>query len=371
VSFIVYYVSTSAGITADYAIRSEVLRDNIELAEFTKRNDIRVLNVIENKIFVYPFRYPPGPVGPIDEADNWGSVYLGERFLEGKNFTGAGVRVGIADSGLDLTSACFRQLKLKKFVEIDKDTGRITEKTPTDSQWHGTFCTAILAGTKTHNFYRGMAPEVDLYVAKIFDNHWSSSIASVHRAFEFFIENKVNIVSMSLGCPNTEPAWAPIIKAYVGAGGILIAGIGNDYGGGGPTISPGNYPLPGIMGIGAHDDKGVVWAKSGGGRVKWESEVFAPVEREVIKPDLVAPGVGIMSIGRERKMDVSEGTSFATPHVSGLAACIQSAKPDWAGKQVLDAVMKHCIEKGNPGKNERYGMGIIDVRALFKDLWGS
>ena len=370
-SFIIHYVHRADFLNKGPISRhvfSIVVRNYKDLLVAQTRDDIEVISIKENVYFNFPFRYPIQPVGPIDEVDNWGAVFLNaKRFLE-LNATGAGVRVGIIDSGLDPSHGCFAGINLAKFVEVDKDSGSIKEIEPYDSQWHGTFCAAIVAGRVHNGSYRGMAPDAELYIAKVFDKQWGSSTVAIESAFRFCIDNKVNLISMSLGIPNQDDVWLPIVMEFLASGGVLIAGIGNDFEGEGPTISPGNYPGTGILSVGAHDVDQEVWKKSGGGEIIWPQSLPFTDPVKVIKPDIVAPGVGVISIGKEASMEVSEGTSFATPHIAGLLACVWSVKPEWKAAQLLGLIERNLWDRGQTGKDVRFGFGVVDADGVCAEL---
>ena len=65
--------------------------------------------------------------------------------------------------------------------------------------------------------------------------------------------------------------------------------------------------------------------------------------------DVVAPGVDIESCVR-RGYDKMDGTSMATPHVTGTAALIFSANPDLTGSQVKEILVQTAVDEYGPSK---------------------
>lgn len=56
-----------------------------------------------------------------------------------------------------------------------------------------------------------------------------------------------------------------------------------------------------------------------------------------------------------------DGTSMATPHVSGVAALVWSAKPDATNQQVRDALDASALDLGAPGRDVEYGFGLVQA----------
>jgi serine protease len=68
--------------------------------------------------------------------------------------------------------------------------------------------------------------------------------------------------------------------------------------------------------------------------------------------------------------DAWDGTSMATPHVSGVAALVWSYNPSWTNAQIRDALQKSAKDKGAGGKDNSYGYGIVQAQAALDYLTG-
>ena len=73
------------------------------------------------------------------------------------------------------------------------------------------------------------------------------------------------------------------------------------------------------------------------------------LDQSVLKPDLVAPGQGILSadeiVTGGTGFGFQSGTSMAVPHVSGAAALLIQQHPDWEPSQIKSALMSSAIQK--------------------------
>lgn len=81
------------------------------------------------------------------------------------------------------------------------------------------------------------------------------------------------------------------------------------------------------------------------------------ISPEILKPDIIAPGLSILaawtdSIGptglsndnRQTEFNIISGTSMSCPHISGVAALLKGAHPDWSPAAIRSAIMMTTIE---------------------------
>jgi len=65
------------------------------------------------------------------------------------------------------------------------------------------------------------------------------------------------------------------------------------------------------------------------------------------------------------------GTSMATPHVSGVAALIWSANPEWTNLEIREAMAATALDLGDPGRDIHYGFGLVQAYNALQYLLAS
>lgn len=90
----------------------------------------------------------------------------------------------------------------------------------------------------------------------------------------------------------------------------------------------------------------------------------------LIKPEVSAPGVGVRSAVPGGGYSNFNGTSMAAPHTTGAILLLKEAFPYLAGNELKLALYYSCTDLGEPGEDNVYGMGIINVDAAFDYLVG-
>lgn len=88
----------------------------------------------------------------------------------------------------------------------------------------------------------------------------------------------------------------------------------------------------------------------------------------LIKPEVSAPGFQVRSSVPGGGYSNFNGTSMAAPHVSGAVLLLKEAFPYLTGKDIKLALYYTCTDLGEPGEDNTYGQGIINVDAAFEYL---
>jgi subtilisin family serine protease len=206
---------------------------------------------------------------------------------------GTGIKVCVIDSGWDnrhpeLAAAYAGG---KDFVDDDDEPLDFEKNTEKWGGGHGTHTAAtIVAQLGAHgtvgpgdepNGVAGVAPGVELYVARVLNTRGNGSTSDIISALEWCQQQGVKIVSLSLGSPDPSTTEEAAFRAASLAGMLPIAATGNS-GTGIPETEPGvAYPAAydGVLAVGAVDFKS-------------ERASFSQVGPQVA---LMAPGVGVLS----------------------------------------------------------------------------
>ncbi|MFQ5591346.1 MAG: S8 family serine peptidase [Phycisphaerae bacterium] len=88
--------------------------------------------------------------------------------------------------------------------------------------------------------------------------------------------------------------------------------------------------------------------------------------------DLVAPGTSIRSTSVGSRYRLGNGTSFAAPIVSGVAALAWSVNPELRPVSISEAIRDSAEDLGARGEDDTYGLGLVDAAlAVDQAAWAS
>jgi subtilisin family serine protease len=178
---------------------------------------------------------------------------------------------------------------------------------------------------------------------------------------EAAVRDGMNVINLSLGEPEISPGRDLVIKAIEGAaaaGVVPVIAAGNDF----DDLGRGSVASPGAAGAAI-----TAAAASVGGRMASFSSAGPTPQTLRLKPEVTAPGVGILSSvpAREGTWASLSGTSMAAPHVAGAAALLKQRHPTWTVAQVKSALASTARPAFEGGPNEalttRQGGGLVDL----------
>lgn len=285
-----------------------------------------------------------------------------------QGYTGEGITIAVIDSGVsphyDLTKPTNRIVGFKDFVN-----GRTSAY---DDNGHGTHVSGIIAGNgySSRGKYAGAAPKANILGVKVLDNAGSGSTSDVISGIQWVIDTKdrynTKVLNLSLGSPADDPYYSdPIVKAVdsaIKAGITVVVAAGNSGPSDNTILSPGNSPD--VITVGAVDDNKTVELNDD---TVASFSSRGPTNEGIRKPDLVAPGVDIMSLSNVNPSDYLSlsGTSMATPLVAGSVALLYNKYPNIDPKTVKTKLKQSCVKIRGSANSE--GAGILELESLFQN----
>ena len=219
-----------------------------------------------------------------------------------KGYTGEGVKIAILDSGYTSHPDLDKNIiGGRNFTTEDGGNPNIFN----DYNGHSTHVAGIIA---SNNKIMGVAPNAKLLILKVLDKTGNGNCQGLYDAINYAIEQKVDIINMSLGIPINVNEIHTMLKKAVDNNICVVCACGNE--GDGKAFTD-EYSYPAgyneAISVGAIDNARV-------------NAVFTNSNKEV---DLVAHGVNVVSTHLNYGYCSMSGTSQATPHVAGALALLK------------------------------------------------
>lgn len=212
--------------------------------------------------------------------------------------TGAAIKVGIVDTGVDLTHPDLQ-------ANIEENINTINPlKSGNDDNGHGTHVAGIAAAIDNAIGVIGVGPDISLYAVKVLNKAGSGWLSDIIEGLQWCIDKGVQVVNMSLGTYSEVQAFHDAIIATYNKGIVLVGAAGND--GVSTPLYPAAYAE--VIAVAASDiNNQIIWWSNWGPHI-----------------DLTAPGVNIFSTYKGSSYKTLSGTSMATPHAAATAALVLS-----------------------------------------------
>jgi subtilisin family serine protease len=253
---------------------------------------------------------------------------------------GAGVVIGLVDSGVDLAHESLRGAHVKGIDVVDGDA--------VNAETHGTVIASILVGQGP---LHGVAPKADLIAVRAF--HEVDAKLGAAESSSFFlslgidtaVKNGAQVINLSLTGPQDKLVAQMVNEALLHKVGI-IAAAGNE----GPKAGPA-YPAAqdGVIAVTATDAKDRLYKRANQG--------------DYIS--VAAPGVDILGAKPGGSYDFFSGTSMATGYVTGVAALLMATDKGLTVTQLRKAVEGSAVDLGAPARDPAFGAGRIDAASAI------
>lgn len=209
----------------------------------------------------------------------------------------------------------------------------------------------------------GVAPHAQIYALKVFGCFGSSDIVDL--AIEWALDpngdgdfsDHLDVINLSLGSPvgNARDMTAVAAERAAQVGVIVVASIGNSGDTFFTTGSPGAATRAVTVAatrVEADDSNDTIASFSARGPRTGDN---------LLKPDLAAPGVQIVSAlnGSGNRAAALNGTSMATPFVAGSLALLRQLYPTWSVEELKALVMNTAtVVRSDSGSSELYGQHV-------------
>lgn len=278
--------------------------------------------------------------GPIEMSLDQSVSQVGAAEAWRLGHTGRGTTVGVLDTGVDTEHPDL----LDAVTDAEDFTG--SESGPVDQNGHGTHVASIITGNgaAADGRYVGVAPDAELLNGRVLDENGRGQESWVIAGMQWAAEAGADIVNLSLGVgmfsDGTDPTSQAVDQLTASTDTLFVAAAGNSQ-------QPSDYTVAApatadsALAVGAVDRSDELAAFSGRG----------PRMDDAIKPDITAPGVGIVA-ARAAEAKFGEpgqpyaalsGTSMATPHVAGAAAILAGQHPEWSAEDLKAALMGSAV----------------------------
>jgi major intracellular serine protease len=309
---------------------------------------------MERKVSLIPYQF-------IAELEEVTEVPKGVEMIQApavwEKSTGKGITIAILDTGCDLTHPELKDRIIGGRNFTNDDNGNI--EIFRDYNGHGTHVAGTIAASRNVKGVVGVAPEANLLIIKVLDRNGSGQYDWIINGISYAIEQKVDIISMSLGGPADVPELHEVIQKAVANNILVVCAAGNEGDGQDSTEElayPGSYNE--VISVGA---------------INLERKIsdFSNSNKEV---DVVAPGENILSTYLKGRYAKLSGTSMATPHVAGALAIIkgltnQTFERNLSEPEIYAQLIRRTIPLGNSPKLEGSGMVYLTAVEYLSNIF--
>ena len=325
---------------------------------------MRLLSIIALTAVVALFAAPASASNDSRFGEQWSLQKIGAPAAWSAT-TGAGVRIGVVDTGVDLEheDLAGKVVAHTSCVGAAGDPAKCSGSGQ-DEQGHGTHVAGIAAAWKdNHIGIAGVAPDAELVVAKVLSAAGSGTTEDINAGIRWVVDHGARVVNLSLGDPNF------LITSLNGT--ALSEGIDYAWSHGAiPVLASGNTNPLGLGLLGSSDygtlNAVVVGATGPSDEVAPYSSPLGNAKWAIMAPGGIGGGTPARDIlssiwkqGQRNQYAALAGTSMAAPHVAGALALLLSQ--GYGPQPAVDRLLGTANGTVSCGLNSSSCVGRLDV----------
>jgi hypothetical protein len=315
----------------------------------------------------------------------WNVEYISSQKAYENGYYGQGVLVGVLDSGVNHQHVDLKDKYRGKDGSHDYnwfDTTSTCRDVPCDDNGHGSHVTGTILGSNPTRQV-GVAPNATFIACKGFLSDGRATDDMILGCLEWMLaptttsganpdpSKRPHIINNSWGSLNKHSYYDSVIESLLAAGVTLVFSSGNE----GPSCQTVGWP-------GAHSE--VITVGALGYKeltIAYFSSCGSVPDETFVKPEVVAPGTQITSCSHISNTGYStmQGTSMATPAVTGVIALVWGMRPDLMGShaktkeyllQLTQPIESIGCSSTSNYPNNIYGYGMVNVQKIGHFCFG-
>jgi subtilisin family serine protease len=284
-------------------------------------------------------------------------------FAQDAGVTGAGngIVVAVLDTGIDRTHPALQGKVIGGWDFVNDDADAM------DDNRHGTHVAGIIAAQS--NQVTGVAPGVSLLAYKVLNAGGNGNASDIIAALERALDpngdgstaDRADVANLSLGTRgHPDDPLSRAVENAVAQGMVVVVAAGNE-GLNHMIGTPAGAPSAITVGASFRTEQQVTMVAEFSSR-------GPATQTGAIKPDLLAPGVNVLSTGLQHQFIRLSGTSMATPYVAGLAALLLEQHPGWTPARVKAALVTTAIPLPNEEVMTQGTGSVVLARAAANEV---
>ena len=287
--------------------------------------------------------------------------------LHSQNFKGNGMQIAILDGGFTniQKNSSFQNLWQEGRIAGFRNFVFQTDSVFTDAE-HGGAVLSIM-GVNLPNIFVGTAPQATFYLFETEDNFsensseeyfWSMGAEAADSIGVDLINSSLGYTTFDAGLNNHQ--WATdmdgksnpsaIAASIAGSKGILVCVAAGNSGNSSWHYISSPADADNILTMGSVDIN----------RKHSTFSSWGPSADRRVKPDVCTMGENTIVVGESNTLNIGSGTSFASPLLCGMAACLWQKYPNKSAAEIRQAIRQCSHLFASP--NDSMGYGIPDFR---------